>query len=50
LSIEQAARDLKEALKSDKVDKIRRSMEALTQASHKLAEEVSKKSQGQGAR
>jgi molecular chaperone DnaK len=35
LTIEQAARDLKEALKADEVDKIRRGMEALTQASHK---------------
>ena len=45
LSIEQAARDLKEALTSDEVDKIRLGIEALTQASHTLAEEVYKKTQ-----
>ncbi|MBI3011961.1 MAG: Hsp70 family protein, partial [Candidatus Omnitrophica bacterium] len=45
LAIEQAARDLKEAIKSDDLNKIKRGMDALTQASHKLAEEVYKKSQ-----
>ncbi|MBI4343942.1 MAG: Hsp70 family protein, partial [Candidatus Omnitrophica bacterium] len=45
LAIEQAARDLKDALKSDNVEAIRRGTEALTKASHKLAEEVYKKAQ-----
>ena len=45
LAIEQAARDLKDALKSDDADRIKRGTEALMQASHKLAEEVYKKSQ-----
>jgi molecular chaperone DnaK len=53
LAIEQAARDLKDALKSDDAAKIRRASEALQKASHKLAEEVYKKTQagrpGQGA-
>jgi molecular chaperone DnaK len=48
LAIEQAARDLKDALKSDDVSKIKRGMEALQQASHKLAEEVYKKTQAKG--
>ena len=42
LTIEQCARDLKDALKSDDVSKIKRAMDALMQASHKLAEEVYK--------
>ncbi len=46
LAIEQAARDLKDAVKSDDVAKIKRGMDALQQASHKLAEEVYKKAQG----
>ena len=55
LAIEQAARDLKDAIKSDDLAKIKRASEALTQVSHKLAEEVYKKSQatsdkGQAAR
>ena len=54
LAIEQAVRDLKEAMKSDEVEKIKRSMDALTQASHKLAEEIYKKTgargEGQGTR
>src|SRR3989338_4563734 len=45
LAIEQATRDLKDALKSDDAARIKRGLEALTQASHKLAEEVYKKSQ-----
>ena len=45
LAIEQAVRDLKEAMKSDEGEKITRSMDALTQASHKLAEEIYKKTQ-----
>jgi len=45
LAIEQAARDLKDAVKSDDAAKIKRGMDALTQASHKLAEEVYKKAQ-----
>ena len=46
LAIEQALRDLKDAIKSEDVEKIKRSTEALMQASHKLAEEVYKKAQG----
>ena len=45
LAIEQAARDLKDAIKSDDLAKIKRGTEALMQASHKLAEEVYKKAQ-----
>jgi molecular chaperone DnaK len=45
LAIEQASRDLKDALKSDDLAQIKRATEALTQISHKLAEEVYKKSQ-----
>ncbi|TXT23569.1 MAG: molecular chaperone DnaK, partial [Rhodocyclaceae bacterium] len=45
LAIEQAARDLKDAIKADDAAKIKRGMEALQQASHKLAEEVYKKAQ-----
>ncbi|MBI1991699.1 MAG: molecular chaperone DnaK [Candidatus Omnitrophica bacterium] len=47
LAIEQAARDLKDAIKSDDTAKMKRGMEALQQASHKLAEEVYKKAQTQ---
>ncbi len=47
LAIEQASRDLKDAIKSEDVAKIKRASEALTQASHKLAEEVYKKAQAQ---
>ena len=45
LAIEQARNELKEALKSDDADRIKRGTEKLMQASHKLAEEVYKKSQ-----
>ena len=45
LAIEQATRDLKDAIKADDLAKIKRGTEALMQASHKLAEEVYKKSQ-----
>jgi molecular chaperone DnaK len=45
LAIEQATRDLKDAVKSDDAAKIKRGTEALMQASHKLAEEVYKKTQ-----
>ncbi|MBI3088184.1 MAG: Hsp70 family protein, partial [Candidatus Omnitrophica bacterium] len=45
LAIEQATRDLKDAIKSDDLGKIKRATEALTQASYKLAEELYKKSQ-----
>jgi molecular chaperone DnaK len=48
LAIEQATNELKEALKSDDVERIKRSSDSLMKASHKLAEEVYKKSQ-QGA-
>jgi molecular chaperone DnaK len=47
LAIERAASDLKDAVKSDDLAKIKRGTEALTQASHRLAEEVYKKAQGQ---
>jgi molecular chaperone DnaK len=47
LAIERAMGDLKEAIKSDDLAKIKRSTDELTQASHKLAEEVYKKAQGQ---
>ena len=46
LAIEQASRDLKDALKSDDLAKIKRATESLMQVSHKLAEEVYKKGQG----
>jgi len=49
LAIEQAARDLKDAVKSDDAAKIKRGMETLQSASHKLAEEVYKKAQQQPA-
>ena len=45
LAIEQAARELREATKSDDVARVKRATEALTSASHKLAEEVYKKAQ-----
>ena len=45
LAIEQAAGDLKDALKSDDAARIKRSTDALQQASHKLAEEVYKHAQ-----
>ena len=48
LAIEQATRDLQDAVKSDDAARIKRGLEALTQASHKLAEEVYKKAQAAG--
>jgi len=45
LAIEQASSELKEAIKSDDLDRIKRSTEGLMKASHKLAEEVYKKGQ-----
>jgi molecular chaperone DnaK len=49
-AIEQRVSELKEALKSDDVARIKRGTEELMKASHKLAEEVYKKAQaGQGA-
>ena len=47
LAIEQAAGELKEALKSEDLARIKRGTEGLMQASHKLAEEVYKKAQNQ---
>ncbi len=44
-AIEQKAKALKEALKADDAEKIKRGTEELMQASHKLAEEVYKKAQ-----
>ena len=46
--IESALADAKPALKSDDVSRIRRAFEALTQASHKLAEEMYKKAGARG--
>jgi molecular chaperone DnaK len=46
--IEERVKELKEALKSEDVQRIKRGTEALSQASHKLAEEVYKK-KGQDA-
>jgi len=46
--IEEKMNRLREALKSKDADSIKRSMEELTQASHKLAEEVYKKTAQQG--
>ena len=48
LAIEQAARELKDALKSEELERIKRGIETLMQASHKLAEEVYKKAQSAG--
>ena len=45
LDIERKLSDLKEALKGTDIDKIKKSMEELTQAAHKLAEEVYKAAQ-----
>ncbi len=45
-NIESALAEAKEALKSKDVERIKKSMETLTQASHKLAEEVYKKTAG----
>ncbi|MBI3320737.1 MAG: molecular chaperone DnaK [Candidatus Omnitrophica bacterium] len=49
-AIEQKAKELKDAIKSDELSKIRRGTEVLAQASHKLAEEVYKKSQPSAGR
>jgi molecular chaperone DnaK len=51
--IESAINDLKTAIKDKNIDRIKRGMEDLTKASHKLAEEIykqsaSKQQQGQG--
>ncbi|PIQ84415.1 MAG: molecular chaperone DnaK [Candidatus Omnitrophica bacterium CG11_big_fil_rev_8_21_14_0_20_63_9] len=48
LAIERALGDLKEAIKSDDAGRIKQASEALTQVSHKLAEEVYKKAQAEG--
>ncbi len=45
-NIETALNGLKDALKSDDGDRIKKSMETLTQASHKLAEEMYKSTAG----
>ncbi|KPL18143.1 MAG: molecular chaperone DnaK [candidate division Zixibacteria bacterium SM23_81] len=45
--IEEALQGVKEAIKSDQVDQINQAVEALTQASHKLAEEVYKQTTAQ---
>jgi len=45
LNIERKLTDLKEALKGTDAEKIKKSMEELTQAAHKLAEEVYKAAQ-----
>jgi molecular chaperone DnaK len=50
LAIDQALRDLNAANKSDDLDKIKRASGALMQASHKLAEEVCKKTQSARSR
>jgi len=44
-SIETAANDLKAAIKDKNVERIKKGMDALTKASHKLAEEVYKQAQ-----
>jgi len=50
LAIEQAVRELKEAIKSDDAERVKRGSDALMKVSHKLAEEVYKKTQAaQGA-
>ena len=41
--------NLKDAIKSEDADRMKKSMEAVTQASHKLAEEMYKTSAGAGA-
>lgn len=56
LNIERKVSDLKEAIKGNDIEKIKKEMEELSKASHKLAEEVYKSSQqkqaqeGQGKR
>jgi len=44
-NIETAVNDLKAAIKDKNIDRIRKGMDALTKASHKLAEEVYKQAQ-----
>ena len=46
-AIESKSKALREALASDDVERIKRAADELMQASHKLAEEIYKKSQGQ---
>jgi len=52
-NIEAAVNDLKTAIKDKNIERVKKGMESLTQASHKLAEEIYKqaaqKQQGQGA-
>ncbi len=50
LNIERKLTDLKEALKGTDAEKIKKSMEELTQAAHKLAEEVYKQAQAKQAK
>ncbi|MDO8603630.1 MAG: molecular chaperone DnaK [Candidatus Omnitrophota bacterium] len=49
LNIERKLSDLKEALKGTDTEKIKKSMEELTQAAHKLAEEVYKAAQAKNS-
>jgi len=48
-NIESALNNLKDAIKSEDADRMKKSMEAVTQASHKLAEEMYKSTAGAGA-
>src|SRR5687767_12780521 len=48
-NIESALNNLKDAIKSEDADRLKKAMEAVTQASHKLAEEMYKTSAGAGA-
>src|SRR5439155_8542377 len=48
-NIESALNNLKDALKSDDADRIKPTMQAVTDASHKLAEEMYKATAGAGA-
>jgi len=50
LNIERKLTDLKEALKGTDVEKIKKSMEELSQVAHKLAEEVYKQAQAKQAK
>ena len=50
LNIERKLSDLKESLKGTDIEKIKKSMEDLTQAAHKLAEEVYKSAQAKQAK
>nr|MBU1327601.1 molecular chaperone DnaK [Candidatus Omnitrophota bacterium] len=50
LNIERKLTDLKEALKGTDAEKIKKSMEELTQVAHKLAEEVYKQAQAKQAK